>query len=133
MSEVLHGACLCGRVTFEVHEPEVLGACHCTRCQRWTGGPGLTQVVVAPQKFNVIGGLDSIQQYREQGFEDRYFCGRCGSSLYTDDGEKYYVGAGTLRDVTLEPSYHYQVAFKAPWYTIGDGAPQYLEWAPDES
>jgi hypothetical protein len=75
----------------------------------------------------------SIQQYREQGFEDRYFRGRCGSSLYTDDREKYYVGAGTLGDVTLEPSYHYQVAFKAPWYTIGDGAPQYEEWAPDES
>ena len=131
MGEIIQGACLCGQIGFEVHEPEVLGVCHCNRCQRWTGGPGLTQVVVAPENLHVTHGRDLIRQYREEGFEDRYFCSSCGSSLYTDDGQKYYVGAGTLKGVTLEPSYHYQVAFKAPWDTIGDSGTQYLEWPPE--
>ena len=37
MSDVIHGACLCGQVGFEVHEPKDMGVCHCTRCTRWTG------------------------------------------------------------------------------------------------
>ncbi|MGN6379612.1 MAG: GFA family protein, partial [Gaiellales bacterium] len=37
MAETLKGACLCGKVEYEVRDPEALGYCHCTRCQRWTG------------------------------------------------------------------------------------------------
>ena len=54
MSEVIHGACLCGRIMFDVHEPEVMGGCHCTRCTRWTGGAGSTVVVVAAKNFKVF-------------------------------------------------------------------------------
>jgi hypothetical protein len=32
MSEVIHGACLCGQVEFDVREPQTMGVCHCTRC-----------------------------------------------------------------------------------------------------
>ena len=37
MSKTLNGACLCGGVEYEVTDPEGMGVCHCTRCQRWTG------------------------------------------------------------------------------------------------
>ena len=106
--------------------------CHCTLCQRWTGGAGLTRVVAARKNFNVTKGQYRqylIKQYCEGGVRGRYFCSNCGSSLFTDDGEKYYVGAGTLEGVTLGLPYHYQVAFKAPWDTIGDSGTQYLRVA----
>ena len=129
MSNVIHGACLCGQISFDVNEPEVMATCHCTRCQRWSGGSGMPVVVVAPENFKVTKGQDLLTRYQEEGFSDRYFCSQCGSNVYADGGEKYYVGAGVLQDMTLEPAFHVQVAFKAPWHEIGGSAPQFPEWA----
>jgi hypothetical protein len=130
MSELVHGACLCGKVKFDVHEPQAMGVCHCTRCQRWTGGPGSTVLVVAAKNFKVTQGQESMKRYHEENFADRYFCGHCGSGIYADGREKYYVGAGVLRDVKLHPSFHIQVAYKAPWDQIAGSAPQFPEWPP---
>lgn len=131
MSETLHGACLCGKLTFEVHEPEVMGACHCTRCRRWSGGPGTTVVVAAAQNFRVTQGQELMKRYHEEGFADRNFCGTCGSHVYTDGGEKYYVSAGVLRDLKMKVAFHIQVANKEPWDEIAGTAPQFPEWPPE--
>ena len=130
MSEVIHGACLCGQVAFEVHEPETIGSCHCTRCQRWTGAQGVTVVVATAASFKITKGQELLKRYEEAPFATRCFCGNCGSNLYGDGGEKYYVGAGVLQDVKLKPAFHIQVAYKAPWYEIGGDAPQFPEWPP---
>ena len=128
MSETIHGACLCGRVTFEVHQPETKGLCHCTRCARWTGSGNAAVVVADPKKFKVIKGQELVKVYKEGKFADRYFCGNCGSGIYVDGGEKYYVSAGVLKDVKLMPAFHVQVAYKAPWDEIGGNAPQFAEY-----
>jgi len=130
MSEVIHGACLCGQVAFDVEAPEVMGSCHCTRCQRWSGAAGMTVVVAAPQNLTVTKGQELLTRYHEEGFSDRWFCSRCGSNVYADGGQRYYVGAGVLQGVELEPAFHIQVAHKAPWHEIGGSAPQFAEWAP---
>ncbi len=101
MSETIHGACLCGRVTFYVLEPEGMGFCHCTRCQRWSGGSGLPEVEVAAANFKVTSGQELLKHYGEEGFSGVCFCSNCGSSLYAEGGEKYYVCAGVLQDVKL--------------------------------
>jgi hypothetical protein len=125
MAETLKGACLCGGVEYEVTDPESMGYCHCTRCQRWTGS-SLAGVIVAKDNFRLTNGENTIKRY-ESEFAPRNFCGNCGSSIYDDLGEKYYVAAGLMRQLDMEPSFHLQVAYKAPWETIGDGAPQYAE------
>ena len=130
MSETLHGACLCGQVAFDVHEPETMGSCHCTRCQRWTGAQGVTVVVAAAKNFKVTKGQDLLKRYQGEPFADRYFCSNCGSNIYGDGGERYHVGAGVLQDVQLEPAWHVQVAYKAPWDEISGNAPQFPEWPP---
>lgn len=130
MSEIVHGACLCGKLTFDVQDPEVMGVCHCTRCTRWTGGAGSTVVVVAAKNFNITKGQELVKRYHEEKFAARHFCANCGSSIYTDGGDKYYVSAGVLRDVKLMPAFHIQVARKAPWDEIGGNAPQFPEYAP---
>jgi len=130
MSDVIQGACLCGQVGIEVHEPKDMGVCHCTRCTRWTGAAGYTVLVVAPDDLHITKGQDVIKQYSEQGFADRYFCSNCGSGVYTDGGQVYYVPAGVLQDVTLTPSWHVQVANKADWYEIAGDAPQFAEYPP---
>jgi hypothetical protein len=130
MSEVLHGACLCGKLTFDVQEPQMLGVCHCTRCTRWTGSGGSAVVIAAAKHFKVTQGQEWMKRYHEEGFADRYFCGNCGSGIYTDGGDQYYVGAGVLRDVPMKPAFHIQVAYKAPWDEIGGSAPQFPEYPP---
>lgn len=129
MSESLSGACLCGGVEYEVQGAESMGVCHCTRCQRWTGS-SLTGVVVKRDNFQITKGADLVSRY-ESEFAPRNFCSHCGSSLYDDLGEVYFVAAGLMRELALTPSFHLQVAHKADWETIGDDAPQYAEAAPE--
>ena len=129
MAEVLKGACLCDGVEYEVRDAESLGYCHCTRCQRWTGS-SLALVVVDPDNFKLTKGEDLIRRYESEGFAPRVFCSNCGSSLYDDGGEKFFVAAGLMRDLKLEPSFHLQVAYKAPWHEIGGNAPQFDEAPP---
>jgi hypothetical protein len=128
MAETLKGACLCGGVEYEVTEPQQLGYCHCTRCQRWTG-ESLAGVVVAKENFHFTKGEDLVTRY-ESEFAPRNFCSRCGSSLYDDLGDVYFVAAGLMRELDMKPSFHLQVAFKAPWHEIGDDVPQYAENPP---
>src|ERR1700748_1460731 len=109
MKKPLPGPCLCGGVEYEVTDPEGMGVCHCTRCQRWTGS-SLTGVLVSPDNFNVTKGADLVKRY-ESEFAPRQFCAECGSALYDDLGEKYYVAAGLMRELDMTPEFHLQVAF----------------------
>jgi hypothetical protein len=128
MSEVIHGACLCGRMEYEVRGAEVMGACHCTRCQRWTGGAGTMVVVVPKGGLTITKGKDLMKIFHEEGFAPRGFCSNCGSGIYADGGEKIYVGAGGMKDLKMKTGFHIQVAYKAPWDEIGGSAPQFPEW-----
>ena len=100
MADTLKGTCLCGKVEYEVKDPEALGYCHCTRCQRWTGS-SLAGVVVAKENFHFTKGEDLVKRY-ESEFAPRNFCSNCGSSIYDDLGEKYFVAAGLMRDLDLD-------------------------------
>ena len=128
MTEALKGMCLCGGVEYEVQDPEALGYCHCTRCQRWTGS-SLAGVVVAPENFRFTKGEELVKRY-ESDLAPRNFCSNCGSSLYDDLGAKYFVAAGLMGDLELTPSFHQQVAYKASWHAIGDDAQQFAEMPP---
>jgi hypothetical protein len=83
--------------------------------------------VVDPDNFKVTKGEDLVRRYESEGFAPRVFCSNCGSSLYDDGGEKYFVAAGLMPDLKLEPSFHLQVAYKASWHEIGGDAPQFAE------
>ena len=42
----------------------------------------------------------------------------------------YFVAAGLMGDLDMEPSFHQQVAYKASWHQIGDDAEQFAEMPP---
>ena len=128
MGTTYKGACLCGGVEYELKDPSAMGVCHCTRCQRWTGS-SLTGVVVDRANFTIIKGADQIATYTSD-FAPRNFCSHCGSSIYDDLGEQFFVAAGLMRELDLKPQFHLQVAYKAPWEAIGDDAAQYAEGPP---
>jgi hypothetical protein len=110
---------MCGGVRYELTEPpEYAGYCHCTRCQRRTGGAAAISALVAPGSFRVETGAELIAYYRpDQGFE-KAFCSRCGSALFSrnpDDHEQIGVRMGTFDgDPGVRPSYRQFVAYAAP-------------------
>jgi hypothetical protein len=84
---------------------------------------------VAKENFKFTKGEELVKRY-ESEFAPRNFCSHCGSSLYDDLGDIYFVAAGLMRELDLEPSFHLQVAYKADWHTIGGDAPQFAENPP---
>ena len=128
MAATLKGSCLCGKVEYEVRDPKALGYCHCTRCQRWTGS-SLAAVLVARENFQFTKGEELVSRY-ESEFAPRNFCSNCGASIYDDLGDDFFVAAGLMRELDLEPSFHMNVAYKASWHQIGDTAPQFAEAPP---
>ena len=80
MSVIQEGGCLCGSVRFRVTgEPTWCGACHCTQCQRWTGGGPL--MTVRATELEMIGE-DRIEAHHASEWGERAVCGTCGSTLY---------------------------------------------------
>ncbi|KAG5983436.1 hypothetical protein E4U54_006241 [Claviceps lovelessii] len=105
------GSCLCGEVGMEyTGEPAATALCHCLDCQKvpkprpwtsWTGSAYTANAVVPRQAFKVTRG--SPKAWDATGASGKvnkhFFCGTCGSSLYTAleiMPDVYCVKAGTL-------------------------------------
>ncbi|MCR9150865.1 MAG: GFA family protein [Rhodobacteraceae bacterium] len=82
----LTGHCLCGAVTLDVAPAkEVLTACNCENCRRWTGGVNFTFEVEA-ETARIDG---PVRTYSPENWAERAFCGACGSGIsyrFTGDG-----------------------------------------------
>jgi hypothetical protein len=132
----LTGACGCGAVRFEVSEP-FLGStyCHCTRCQRRTGAGASANARVNADAFRVISGDDRLRSWAPPDGAEKFFCGDCGSALFSrasPDADTVGVRLGALDgDPGIRPSAHQFVAYAAAWETIPeDGLPRHAERAP---
>lgn len=86
------GSCQCGKIRYEAEvDPQAVGICHCTDCQRLTGSAYRVTVAALPGRFQLLSGTPS--NYRKIGDSghpsDQYFCGTCGSPLWREsaDGE----------------------------------------------
>jgi len=127
---------MCGGVRYEVSAPpEYAGYCHCTRCQRRTGGGAAISARVRPGSFRIVEGDDLVGVFRPpEGFE-KAFCSRCGSALFSrnpGNSEEIGVRMGTFDgDPGVRPSYRQFVAYAAPWEPIpDDGLPRHPERRP---
>jgi hypothetical protein len=85
------GQCHCGHVRYQAEiDPDEIGICHCTDCQRLTGSPFRVTAHVPEGAIIVTGNPPKI--YRKAGesgaIRRQYFCPECGSPLFTSaDGE----------------------------------------------
>ena len=111
MADTLEGTCLCGGVEYEVLIPRQWATATAAAASDWTGS-SLAGVVVAKENFQFTKGEDLVKTY-ESEFAPRNFCSNCGSSIFDDLGEVYFVAAGLMGDLDMEPSFHQLVAYKA--------------------
>jgi len=129
----LTGGCLCGGVRFEISEPlQSANWCHCTRCQRRTGGAASAQGRIAPGSLRVLQGEELLRAYRPPDGFAKIFCSACGSGLWSespDDPEVKGVRLGAFDgDPGVRPQWRQFVAYAAPWEPIpDDGLPRFPE------
>ena len=134
----LTGGCNCGAVRFEVTEPLVSARyCHCTSCQRRTGTAAAASAAVVPGSFHVIQGEDRLKAWKPEDGAEKWFCGDCGSAMFTRDPEnpeRIGVRMGVLdEDPGVRPSARQFVAYAASWEPIpDDGLPRYPERRPTD-
>lgn len=134
------GQCLCGKVSYRLTEPvKDVGACHCSTCRRWTGGPFLAlHCGAGGVKF---GDENAISIYSSSEWAERGFCDTCGSNLFyrlRQSGEIFLL-AGTLDDQSeLEFVSQVFIEEKPAFYTFSNetknmtGAELFALYAPEE-
>jgi hypothetical protein len=129
----LTGGCNCGAVRFEVSEPFVSAVyCHCTRCQRRTGTGASANGRTAPGAFRITAGEDRLRSWNPEAGAAKFFCGDCGSALFSatdDDPPAIGVRLGAVDgDPGVRPSARQFVAYAAVWEDVpDDGLPRFPE------
>lgn len=75
-----HGTCLCGNVGVAAKaKSSHAGACHCTMCRKWGGGPFLAVECVGDVEFK---GEEHIAVFSSSDWAERGFCRECGTHLF---------------------------------------------------
>ncbi len=107
------------------------GYCHCKQCQRASGSAFAANAPARTKYFGITCGDDLVSEYESSPGKFRAFCRRCGSPIYSrrdSEPEIRRIRLGTLdADPGRRPLAHVWVGSKAPWYSIEDSLPQYLE------
>lgn len=78
------GSCFCGEVEFAATaEPIWSCECHCTICQRLSGGPSCFCVAFPGQEsVKVVKGNDKLTQVKTSEGMNRYYCSLCAAPVY---------------------------------------------------
>src|SRR5688572_10579766 len=98
MAGPMQGGCLCGAVRFTATPKDrEVGACHCSMCRKWTGGPFM---VIDCGDTVKVEDESNLGVYRSSEWAERCFCKKCGSVLfYRLVGKDFYaISAEALDD-----------------------------------
>ena len=128
------GGCLCGGVRFTLSEPaREAGYCHCTRCQKRTGGGHSLQARIDGRTFRLTQGEELVRCWQppDAGFA-KCFCGVCGAHLFSRGGDQMSIRMAAFDgDPGVRPSWHSFTDYAPPWEPVpDDGLPRYPEAKP---
>ncbi len=129
------GGCLCGAVRYEIRgEPMMTVVCHCTHCQRQSGGMFSTNMAVPAALYAQTGETKVFEDTGDSGQAvHRHFCGQCGSPILSRIAvmpDVVLVKAGTLDDIRgLAPSIEVYADHAAEWVPPIAGAQRFGQGA----
>lgn len=103
------GGCLCGAVRFAVKaEPHRTGICHCMDCRKHHGAPFHASAIFPESAVTIEG--------EPKSYQGRYFCSRCGSSVFGRSGNEIELNLGAF-DATdqFTPTYELWTVRRESW------------------
>ena len=117
---------MCGAVTFETSGDAIATAvCHCSHCQRQSGGAFSVNVIMHESQLKVSGELRTYEERGENNddvYVRRRFCPQCGSPIVSElvkTAGIVAVKAGVLDDTSnVKPSLEVWCTDKQPWVEL---------------
>jgi hypothetical protein len=96
-----NASCLCGRIKMRITAPPVMsGACHCTGCQKLSGGAYSLTLMLPVSGFEVEGQTQIGALHRAES--QHHYCPHCLSWLYTRGPGLDTYGLLNFRSTMLE-------------------------------
>jgi len=133
------GSCLCGKVQYLLNEhPLAFYACHCTDCQRRTGGAMRLAMWVNRSALQVTQGEPLLLTFALGNGRERRAksCRDCDTRLWAEPNDKPSMASllpGTLHNSReFEPVAHLWMKSALPWVVVPPGAAVY-ETQPERS
>lgn len=130
------GGCACGAIRFKLTAPLMgVGICHCTECQKASGG-GANYVALVPKPaLEVISG--AAKEFHRKGdsraIVARAFCPDCGTPLWSIPTNEPFltVKLGAFDDNSkLMPQMHIYTESAPKWHLFHDGLPKFPKMPP---
>jgi hypothetical protein len=87
----IDGSCHCGHIAYEAEaDPEQVGMCHCTDCQKFSGSAFRIGVPVPEASFRLNSGTlkTYIKTAESGGRRAQVFCPECGTHIYSTTAEE---------------------------------------------
>jgi hypothetical protein len=125
------GGCACGGVRYALSsEPLITHCCHCLNCQRQTGSAFVINLVIEPDRFELLAGEPQpVDAPRDDGSTQRiYRCPQCQVAVFSEYGGPAlrFVRGGTLDDPAgIAPDVHIYTRSKLPWVALPDSVPAF--------
>lgn len=121
----LAGGCSCGALRYALSQPPMMVYnCHCTNCQKVSGGAFSTSVTIFEAGFAFTAGEPKVVEWTSDAGNTRYgvFCGDCGTRIANGQrpaGGFLSLRAGTLDDTSwVEPVGDIWVRSAQPWVVM---------------
>lgn len=96
------GSCHCGAIAYEAElNPEKVGICHCTDCQKLSASAYRTVALVDADDFGITNGKpkEYLKIADSGNRRIQAFCSECGSGIYSvnpNEPTAYVIRVGTI-------------------------------------
>jgi hypothetical protein len=128
--ERLEGGCACQAVRYRLLDrPLIVHACHCTECQRLTGGAFALNALIETDRLETLSGEPRpLPVLGTSGKPQAIFrCPACATALwshYPGAGDRLvFVRVGTLDEPSrLPPDIHIFTSTRLAWLSLPEGA-----------
>lgn len=132
----MHGRCACKKIRYRLTDtPLFVHACHCTWCQRETGGPHAINAMIETDRLEVISGSPVEVDTPSNSGKGQVIlrCPDCQVALwshYSGAGRALaFVRVGTLEDpAACPPDIHIFTSTRLRWYVLPQGVPAVPEF-----
>ena len=103
------GSCLCGSVRLiATGRPYRVGLCHCLDCRKHSGSLFHASAIFPQDAVTITG--------ETRDYEGRFFCPRCGSSVFSRSGDEIEVNLGSLDEPNqFMPTYELWTIRREAW------------------